>query len=395
MNKYLSIAVFSLLFIVLLAGSAAPQGQLCLYQIYSPSGGEIIAAGSTYRIEYDQSTCSCCDGSVNIELSIDGGGAWSPIVENHPANLYYWWEVPEVVSDDCLIRVCGAVDDPCGASLAPFSITDTLPDPGAQWMVANCDDPTLDGLHLPPWTTVDIYDHDGVRCASQNISIMFGLEGMRIYADDPKTADDEGADPAEVLQVHVDGRPVFTDPPLVWTGHGNMTQLCDFYSEHCYRLDLDSGWHLISWPVEYSAQLQDFIADWSDCIDVMMGFDMAGRVYNSDFPHLSTLGEVDSRRGYWIRLHCPVNTEVCGSAPVIYESTTLHRGWNLVGYHAMAAAPADLVLGPIADKIEVVYGFDGGFEVWDPAAKAHSTLDTLRPGHGYWIRVRESWEWKW
>lgn len=395
MRKSLYLPIALALLIIMSAAAAVAQGQLCLYQIFAPSGGEVIGAGSTYRIEYDQSTCSCCDGSVDIELSIDGGVTWQPIVEQYPSSLYYWWSVPDVVSDDCRIRVCGAIDDPCGASLESFSITDTLPQPGAEWMVADCNEPQLDGRYLPPWTTVDVYDHDGVRCASQNVSIMFGLSGMRVYADDPETDDDEGADPGEVLQVYVDGNPVFTEPPLVWTGHGDLTQLCRLYSERCYPIELGTGWHLISWPVEYSSRLEDFVAGWPDCIDVMLGFDNGGQVYDTELSELSTLSHLDSRHGYWVRLSCPVSTEVCGPPHPVFEPTTLHRGWNLVGYHAMAPAPADLALSAIADKIEVAYGFDGGFQVWDPSAKALSTLDSLRPGRGYWVRVRESCEWKW
>jgi hypothetical protein len=328
-------------------------------------------------------------------LSTDGGNSWTTIVEEGGLMMEYYWEVPSLASNSCLIRICGSVDDPCDISDALFTITDTLPDPGAEWMVANCDEPTLDGQPLSPMSIVEIFDHDGTRCGWQHVSVMFGIKGMRVYADEPKTADDEGADPGEVLQVHVDGRPVFTDPPLVWIGHGDMTQLCNFRSEHCYPLALDSGWHLISWPVEHSAPLEEFTSGWSDCIDVMLGFDHSGQIYNPSFPALATLTEVDSRYGYWLRLSCPVDAEVCGPASAIYESQTLFPGWNLVGYHAMAAAPADLVLARISEKIEVVYGFDGGFEVWDPAAKAHSTLDSLRPGQGYWIRVKETCEWDW
>ncbi len=72
--------------------------------LISPNGGDIIPAGSTNTI-----TWSSTDSGQNIllEYSSDQGIDWGVIatVEN---NGFYLWQVPVIVSDDCLIRISDA-----------------------------------------------------------------------------------------------------------------------------------------------------------------------------------------------------------------------------------------------------------------------------------------------
>ena len=98
------------------------------FMILSPNGGEVLQAGSSYRIEWDITTCSCCDDpSDRLEYSLDGGMTWNTIVLGSLWPPYYDWTVPNVVSNSCLIRICGTVDDPCDESDSFFSIEHVLP----------------------------------------------------------------------------------------------------------------------------------------------------------------------------------------------------------------------------------------------------------------------------
>jgi len=69
--------------------------------ILQPAGGEVLYSGQTYQIQWFLESSA---DQVLIELSVDGGYTWSrvDITSNQQS---YDWEVPDVSSEDCLIRV--------------------------------------------------------------------------------------------------------------------------------------------------------------------------------------------------------------------------------------------------------------------------------------------------
>jgi len=78
--------------------------------VLSPNGGEYIAAGSTYPIEWT-TTPSEDINSVFIEYSIDNGQSWDFADTNAIDNTgSYNWLVPDVNSAECLINVSDSAD---------------------------------------------------------------------------------------------------------------------------------------------------------------------------------------------------------------------------------------------------------------------------------------------
>ncbi len=98
-----------------------------------PNGGEVLAAGS-------QSSISWSGLSVNtlkIEFSANGGTSWNLLESSYPAAQgYYLWNVPNLPSSNCRVRVSSAananVSDISNSSfsIALPSITLTAPDGG-------------------------------------------------------------------------------------------------------------------------------------------------------------------------------------------------------------------------------------------------------------------------
>ncbi|MHC4213571.1 MAG: right-handed parallel beta-helix repeat-containing protein [Planctomycetota bacterium] len=73
------------------------------FTVVTPNGGEILNGGGTYEITWD------VWGDINevkIEYSVDNGGGWSEVDPPNTGNTgSYEWLVPEVDSNQCLVRV--------------------------------------------------------------------------------------------------------------------------------------------------------------------------------------------------------------------------------------------------------------------------------------------------
>ncbi len=88
-------------------------------RLTSPNGGEIWEAGTRQPITWDGDYFS---GDVKIEYSPDGGSTWEVIDAGADNDGNYSWELPDEISQDCLVRVSaldGALSD---VSDAPFRI---------------------------------------------------------------------------------------------------------------------------------------------------------------------------------------------------------------------------------------------------------------------------------
>jgi hypothetical protein len=69
--------------------------------VTSPNGGEIWTQGTTHNITWT----SIAVINVMIELSVNNGASWSPVISSTPSTGTYSWLVPNTPSTQCLIRV--------------------------------------------------------------------------------------------------------------------------------------------------------------------------------------------------------------------------------------------------------------------------------------------------
>jgi hypothetical protein len=89
--------------------------------VNSPNGGESWQAGSTHDITW---TSTGSVGAVKIEFSSDQGASWNTIANSTSNSGTYSWQVPNISSNNCLVRISEANDaDPSDASDNTFSIT--------------------------------------------------------------------------------------------------------------------------------------------------------------------------------------------------------------------------------------------------------------------------------
>jgi hypothetical protein len=104
-------------------------------QLLTPNGGERYTVGDVCAIHWNwQGTIS----NVKIEYSTDGGNTWTTIVSSTPNQGSYLWNIPNLPTDSCKIRVSSVSDPNCfDVSDANFKIerpsfTIFDPDSGAE-----------------------------------------------------------------------------------------------------------------------------------------------------------------------------------------------------------------------------------------------------------------------
>lgn len=91
--------------------------------VKSPNGGETLLSGSTKSILYTSENVP----NVKIEYTIDGGAHWETIVNSTPSHGTYDWEVPNLNSSQCKVKISDALfGDPSDISNNNFIITNVV-----------------------------------------------------------------------------------------------------------------------------------------------------------------------------------------------------------------------------------------------------------------------------
>ncbi|MFQ5638142.1 MAG: CotH kinase family protein, partial [bacterium] len=103
-------------------------------QVVSPNGGEEWLIGESRKIMW---SFQHVDSHVRIELSADNGVTWTTVSASTENDGVFNWQVPDVPSTQCLIRVSQAGSgDPVDSSDAVFSIRKAEETPSAPSIVA-------------------------------------------------------------------------------------------------------------------------------------------------------------------------------------------------------------------------------------------------------------------
>ena len=157
--------------------------------IQQPNGGESLYANGYYSIRWTTFEVD----TVDIEFSADGGATWNLIAENytffdrpaaHPkarvkpmgltapnnADGVYYWNVPDTLSGNCLVRINASDDSTIvGQSAAPFSI---VAPPAAAWQANSASTSRA-------FYTVSLADTAVAWAAGENGSIYRTIDGGR------------------------------------------------------------------------------------------------------------------------------------------------------------------------------------------------------------------------
>ena len=88
--------------------------------ILTPNGGESLEAGSDFVITW--MSPGFLGGMVDIEISTDGGSTWTVLADNTPDDGSETITVPDISSEDCLIRITDSDGSQADMSDSVFAI---------------------------------------------------------------------------------------------------------------------------------------------------------------------------------------------------------------------------------------------------------------------------------
>lgn len=258
--------------------------------------------------------------------------------------------------------------------------------PTDQWISIYCDAPTFHGSPLHEGDIIAAFDPQGVLCGMEQVRADGSFGFMPIYRDDQFSTEDEGATPGDLIHFTINGQPAFTNPPVIWTAMGDRIQACVFGTEDCRSLHLRAGWNLVSWNVAYHSEIATALGDINGCVDVVLGFDRGGRTFDPALPEYSTLADLDYHYGYWFKMKCDADLNLCGISIAPDDLIMLYSGWNLVSYWPADSLTVEQGFASILSYTHLAYTFDDAIRIWRDTQPQFNTLTHLKPGLGYWVR---------
>ncbi|MCP4930648.1 MAG: T9SS type A sorting domain-containing protein [Candidatus Marinimicrobia bacterium] len=103
----------------------------------------------------------------------------------------------------------------------------------------------------------------------------------------------------------------------------------------------------------------------------------------------STLTSISSKEGYYLKLNGPLNKIFFRGRALTDKTISLSAGWNMIAYSPDYELAVDKAFENLiaSNTLQYVTGFAQGALVYDPDAPQSSTLNTLKPTKGYWVKV--------
>lgn len=276
-------------------------------------------------------------------------------------------------------------------SVIEFGVGDTVvvdePIPTNEWISLFCAAPNLDGVPLSPGAVIRAFDPQGVLCGKASVKSDGSIGFLLVYRDDPYTSRDEGAVPGDKISFRINNEVATVSPAVYWTQNGDQFQTCAFERNACITLQLQQGWNLISWNVGWGGAPRDLLTPVINCVEFVLGFDHGGLVYDPQLERFSTLSQVDFLHGYWVKMSCAADLEVCGDQLPVSTVIPVDPGWNLVSYLPMTTMSPSAGFLTINANLQVAIGYENGARIYVPTNPSFNTLTILEPGAGYWLRM--------
>ena len=148
-------------------------------------------------------------------------------------------------------------------------------------------------------------------------------------------------------------------------------------------IGLNAGWNLVSLRVSPSDHsiptLIQPIQNFVEQIKGTEGVYIPGNPFN-------TLTQLSDGKAYLIKMSAAANWSVSGFQIPTGTPLPLTSGWNLVAYLPPNAMAVNLATQSIESWLLAVKGSDGMYYPGNP----YSTLTTMYPGKGYWMRLSEA-----
>jgi hypothetical protein len=163
-------------------------------------------------------------------------------------------------------------------------------------------------------------------------------------------------------------------------------------------IPLEQGWNFISLPLQPpSGSITTVLASIQDRYRAVYSYESnpGWKSYMPEIPQLSNLWEMVAEKGYWIFMLDSADLAIQGYV-IANRSIPLVEGWNSVGFNSPTPIPIDECMESISDKLISVWEYDP-FWVWlryVPGVPDLSNLAFMKPGKGYWIKVRSACTWE-
>jgi len=189
----------------------------------------------------------------------------------------------------------------------------------------------------------------------------------------------------------------------------NPTINRDVYRTICDStiIPLKFGWNLISTVLNPLPKLPEIVfedAINNGALEIVTGFEnQQGVYYDPDGPpFLNTLTNIYSSAGYWVKVNQDTEIKIYGNPydnlwwpPFPYVILT--TGWNLVGckYYDSPKTPQDAFANLIVDStLVMVTSYNEGGLYFNPNGPPFlNTLNEVKNGFGYWVKVSADCNW--
>jgi ribosomal protein L35AE/L33A len=181
-------------------------------------------------------------GGIHLVWRVDGAAPWTRTLMNWTgcaagctydavipgqadgSHVEYYVEATNVAGDT------GSEPSDAPTTVFTFDIVNDIPPPPPGVVVPTSEfifafdsqhGSRVNGHPLSPGDVIDAYDPDGVLCGSLVISVPGEFSAMPVYADDPTSPADEGAESGDEIHFKINGVPaaVTAGGPVVWTGN--------------------------------------------------------------------------------------------------------------------------------------------------------------------------------
>ena len=158
-----------------------------------------------------------------------------------------------------------------------------------------------------------------------------------------------------------------------------------------YDIPLEKEWNLISVPFTgvktqpkqiFSTLIRKGLLEY---VSSPSGYFKPGDPY-------STLTSISSKEGYYLKLNGPANKIFFRGRALTDKTISLSAGWNMIAYSPDYELAVDKAFESLiaSNTLQYVTGFVQGALVYDPDAPQSSTLNTLKPTKGYWVKVTDA-----
>jgi hypothetical protein len=372
--------------------------------VTSPNGGESWGIGSVQTIQWSSVAIS---GSVNVELSRDGGTTYETLFAGTTNDGTESWTVTAPVTTNARIRVT-SVSAPTvsDVSNAPFEITvsftvlqklyihdawgetDSL-DFGTGPGATDGMDVSFGEYELPPLPPTGVLDVRWKSTGLQGLDrdIRDTLGGTRQSITYVGQMQPGAGDYPMVLRWNRAGLPagsfIVRDNPSganftvdmksqdsVVVSNADVTAFQVIYSlGTTVNSSVASGWSLLSVPVSVSDLRRTALFPAS--VGTAYMYSPTGYVGRD------TLGY---RLGYWLKFTSAQSLTLTGGQRVV-DTVSVSAGWNMIGSISNAVTVAGIVQVPDSIVTSQYFGYS-------PTGYAATT--TIDPMHGYWVKTRQA-----